>query len=997
MTTKTFQIQGMTCAACTKAVERVTRKLAGVTESTVNLATEKLVISFDENIILAEQIQATIEKAGYKAIVPTADKTFKIEGMTCAACSKAVERVTRKLEGVISSDVNLATEKLAIKFDPEILTTAQIKSVITKAGYKAVEHIEGASDDHGNQKQAEIDALKKRFIWSAIFSAPLLIIAMVPMLLMSIGIELPYYLNPMTYPEEFAIAQFVLCLPVIIIGRKYFTGGFRNLIKLSPNMDSLIAIGTSSAFLFSFYGVYQIFVEKNVDFQLYFESAAVILTLITLGKYMEIVSKGKTSEAIKALMGLAPKQATVIRESVEMLIPVDEVEVGDIILVKPGERFSVDGVMIEGNTAVDESMLTGESMPVEKKAGDNVIGASINKNGFVKYRATKVGADTALAQIVKLVEDAQGSKAPIARLADIISGYFVPAVIVIALLGASAWYLSGETVAFSATILIAVLVIACPCALGLATPTAIMVGTGKGAQYGVLIKSGGALETAHKIKMVVLDKTGTITEGKPKVTDILPHGELTEMQLLAYAASCEKGSEHPLGEAIVNAAKDQEYELYQIESFEAIPGHGISAEIEGKRILLGNLKLMRERTIDLGQVEELAKELSNQGKTPMYIAIDYKFAGIIAVADTIKESSNEAVKLLHKLGIKVAMVTGDNRRTAEAIAKQVGIDTVLADVLPEDKANEIKKLQQQYKVAMVGDGINDAPALAQADVGMAIGSGTDVAMESADIVLIKSDLRDVATAIELSRKTIANIKQNLFFAFVYNILGIPVALGVLYLFGGPLLNPIIAALAMSLSSVSVVSNALRLRDFVPSHVPDLFTEKGLVKKLIYNYLVYVIYFVGTGMVSSGIVLMPFNAARYTIIFIVGLMLFATGSIFNELVINKTRLSFKQIMKLVITSLTLSIGIGMISGGISHFKEATVYVTYLMPIGILFSITSFGIKNSYKLKVGQIIILAIVLIIFATGLHYALQALAINLFPDVKFGGDIFGNMSGSGH
>lgn len=815
MDTKNMDIQGMTCAACAKAVERSAKKLPGVKEANVNFATEKLSLTYEPEQVKLEQVQEAISKAGYKAVLPSKTSNFKIQGMTCAACSKAVERVTRKIPGVQTSDVNLATERLKISYDPDMVTVAQIKDTVKKAGYKAVEETDKPQAD---DKQQEIEKLKRRFIWSAVFAFPLLIIAMVPMLLEAVGIMLPHNLDPMNFPVQNAVVQLLLAAPVLIIGRKYFTAGFRNLFKLSPNMDSLIAIGTSSAFLYSLYGTFRIIFMGDMHFELYFESAAVILALITLGKYMEAVSKGKTSEAIKKLMGLVPKQATVVRDGAELQVPIDEVMVNDTVVVKPGEKYPVDGIVLEGLTSVDESMLTGESMPVEKKPGDNVIGASINKNGMVRYQATKVGKDTALAQIIKLVEDAQGSKAPIARMADVISGYFVPVVIVLALAGALLWFFAGgESFSFAITIMISVLVIACPCALGLATPTAIMVGTGKGAQYGVLIKSGAALETAHKIEVVVLDKTGTITEGKPVVTDILPGGTMDENKLLQLAASCEKGSEHPLGDAIVKCAEDKGVEFIKTQQFEAVPGYGISVQLDGKKVLLGNQKLMDEQNINLDGNNTAAQKLADEGKTPMFIAVDGSFAGIIAVADTVKPTSAQAIKRLHNLGISVAMITGDNRRTADAIAAQVGIDTVLADVLPEDKANEVKKLQQTgKKVAMVGDGINDAPALAQADVGMAIGSGTDVAMESADIVLMKSDLRDVATAIELSKKTITNIKQNLFWAFAYNSLGIPVAMGVLYLFGGPLLNPMIAALAMSLSSVSVLTNALRLKSFKPS-------------------------------------------------------------------------------------------------------------------------------------------------------------------------------------
>lgn len=815
---KSLKIEGMTCAACAKAVERASKKLQGVIKANVNFATEKLNIKFDETKVTIPDIQAAIEKAGYKAVIEASSKTFKIEGMTCAACAKTIERVTKKLDGVTESNVNFATEKLSISYESTKVRASDIKKTVEKAGYKILED-EATVDKDRERKEKEIKVLWRRFVLSAIFTVPLLIITMGHMFGEAIGFKLPEIIDPMMNPKNFALIQLILVLPVIIAGYKFFTVGFKSLFRRSPNMDSLIAMGTSAAFLYGIFAIVQIFGgDTKYTKDLYFESAGVIITLISLGKYLESVTKGKTSEAIKKLMGLAPKTAVIIRDGKETEISIEEVEAGDIIVVKPGEKMPVDGEVVEGMTSVDESMLTGESIPVEKTIGDKIIGASINKNGTIKYKATRVGKDTALAQIIKLVEDAQGSKAPIAKLADVISGYFVPTVITIAALSALAWYFfGGQTGIFALTIFISVLVIACPCALGLATPTAIMVGTGKGAEHGVLIKSGTALETAHKIKTVVFDKTGTITEGKPKVTDIVVTDIINEDDLLQLAASAEKSSEHPLGEAIVKGAEDKELEFKKLDFFKAIPGYGIEVKIDGKNILLGNRKLMVESNISLGNLEEISHKLAGEGKTPMYIAIDRNLAGIIAVADTVKENSRKAIYRLHKMGIEVAMITGDNKRTAEAIAKQVGIDRILAEVLPQDKANEVKKIQGEgKKVAMVGDGINDAPALAQADIGIAIGSGTDVAMESADIVLMRSDLMDVPTAIQLSKKTITNIKENLFWAFGYNTLGIPVAMGILYLFGGPLLNPIIAAAAMSFSSVSVLLNALRLKGFKPA-------------------------------------------------------------------------------------------------------------------------------------------------------------------------------------
>ena len=744
-------------------------------------------------------------------------EVLKISGMTCAACSARIEKVVSKIEGVESVTVNLTTEKLSAYIDEEVADVQKIKAAVERAGFGWSELKEGSqqADEDRQKKEREINLLWKKFIVSAVFSLPLLYISMGSMLSFLSFLPIPEYLEPMNYPLNFALVQILLTIPVLIAGNRFYVVGFRAIRMKSPNMDSLIAMGTTAALIYSLYSTWQIY-QGNMGFVegLYFETAGVIITLILLGKSMEAVSKGRTSEAIKKLMGLAPKTATVIKNGKEIEISIDDVEENDIVLVKPGAKIPVDGEITEGFTSVDESMLTGESMPVDKKVGDSVFAATINKNGLIRFRATKVGDNTALAQIIKLIEDAQQSKAPIAQMADIVSGYFVPTVFVIAIASFALWMLSGETLSFSLTIFVSVLVIACPCALGLATPTAIMVGTGKGAENGILIKGGEALETTHKINTIIFDKTGTITEGKPTVTDIITTGTVDSDSLLQITASAEKGSEHPLGDAIVKSAEDKGLELYPIEHFESITGQGINATIQGKQLLIGNIRLMQEMDIAVEAVLKEADTLAAQGKTPMYIALDSKLAGIIAVADVVKPGSAKAVKKLMEMGIEVAMITGDNRRTAEAIAKQVGITRVLSEVLPQDKSGEVKKLQQEgRRVAMVGDGINDAPALVQSDIGIAIGSGTDVAMESADIVLMHSDLMDVVTAIQLSKSTIRNIKQNLFWAFAYNVAGIPLAAGVLHIFGGPLLNPIFAAAAMSLSSVSVLSNALRLRRF----------------------------------------------------------------------------------------------------------------------------------------------------------------------------------------
>lgn len=820
MNSQVLSIRGMTCAACAGRIEKTVGKLSGIGQATVNLASEKLFVEYDESILSLTAIKEAVGKIGYEVVEKNdnSNVTIPIGGMTCAACAQRVEKGIKKLPGVASVTVNFATEKASISYDPHQVRLSAIREAIEKIGYKALEiNKADAADEDRARKQKEIKVLWTKFIVSAAFSLPLLYIAMVPMLT-QYGIRLPYPngLDPMNYSLIYALLELLLVIPVIGVGYKFYTIGFKSLIQRSPNMDSLIAIGTTSAVLYSIYNTWQIAQGhfKAVE-SLYFETAGVIITLILLGKSLEAVSKGRTSEAIKKLMGLAPKTALIIQDGIEKEIPIEEVEISDIIIVKPGAKIPVDGTVIEGHTSIDESMLTGESMPVDKKAGDPVYTASLNTTGTIQFKAEKVGSDTALAQIIKLVEDAQGSKAPIAAMADKVSGVFVPIVCVIALLAGIAWFFgSGGDVKFALTIFISVLVIACPCALGLATPTAIMVGTGKGAENGILIKGGEALETAHKINTIVFDKTGTITEGRPAVTDVLTTdgGEIDN--LLQITASAEKGSEHPLGQAIVTGAQDKGLELLKVDSFNSITGRGIEAVINGQIVLAGNRKLMDERSISLTALENDSDRLAEEGKTPMYVAIDGRLAGIVAVADVVKESSRAAMESLHRMGIEVAMITGDNRKTADAIARQVGIDRVLAEVLPQDKSNEVKKLQNEgLMVAMVGDGINDAPALAQADIGIAIGSGTDVAMESADIVLMRSDLMDVPTAINLSKKTIRNIKQNLCWAFGYNVVGIPIAAGVLHLFGGPLLNPIFAAAAMSLSSVSVLTNALRLKRF----------------------------------------------------------------------------------------------------------------------------------------------------------------------------------------
>jgi P-type Cu+ transporter len=815
MIEKQYQVTGMTCSACASAVKRSLSKLDGVENADVNMATERVNIFLDSEVSF-DVLKATVEKAGYglEEIKKAKEVTLMVEGMTCASCSSAVERSLKKLDGVEIASVNLATNKATIKYDGSKVKIAELKKAVEKAGYvpKDIEK-SLATDEDQLRKDKESKDMFQRLMLSIFFSLPLLYIAMGHMFIPDIA-KLPAIIDVHNYPLNFTLVQLVLTLPVMWAGRKFFLIGFKTLFKGSPNMDTLVAIGTGAAFLYGLYAIVAIyFGDFSFVENLYFEVAALIITLLLVGKYMEARMKGKTSEAIKKLMNLAPKTARLVKNGVEIEVTLEEVEVDDILIVKPGERIPVDGVVSDGFSAVDESMLTGESLPVDKQPGDSIVGGSLNKNGLLTMKAKAVGESTALARIIKLVEDAQGQKAPIAAMADIVSSYFVPVVIVIAIIAALTWWLVGKDIDFVLTIFVTVLVIACPCALGLATPTAIMVGTGKGAENGVLFKGGEALETAHHIQAIIFDKTGTLTEGKPTLTDVIPYNMDKDI-LLRYTASAEQGSEHPLAQAIVKGATDKGIQLFPITKFMAVTGRGVDVTVDEKAVLIGNRAFMDERNVELHAIEADMDRLANEGKTPMLVAIDGLIKGIVAVADVVKPSSAKAVEQLKQMGIKVAMITGDNKKTAAAIGRQVGIDLILAEVLPQDKSSEVVKLQKQgYSVAMVGDGINDAPALAMADIGIAIGSGTDVAIESADVVLMKSDLMDVVTAIKLSRATIRNVKQNLFWAFIYNIAGIPLAAGVFYAFGGPLLNPIFAGAAMAFSSVSVVTNALRLRGF----------------------------------------------------------------------------------------------------------------------------------------------------------------------------------------
>jgi len=736
---------------------------------------------------------------------------LKIFGMDCSSCAANIEHALRKEKGVILFDINFASEKASVEFDDREISLEKIKEIVKNLGYKAKEEtyesmMEHNHDHHKLSGEKEIRKSRKIFIFSAALGLPILYLVMAEML----GLPLPALAL-----KTKIIIQFLMTTAVMLVNYTLYISGLKKLIQRSPNMDSLIFIGTAVAYFYSAIVSFLIFTGKEIDVHLYFESAALILIFISLGKYLEVLTKGKTSEAIKKLVGLQPKEATVIKNGQEIKIPIIKVKVGDIILVKPGEKIPVDGIVIDGYSGVDEKAITGESIPVEKKKDDEVIGATINKTGVLKFRATRVGKDTMLAQIIKIVKEAMGSKAPIQLLADKVSFYFVPAVIIIAILAFATWLILGQPLALALTVFVAVLIIACPCALGLATPTAVMMGTGLAAKNGILIKSSKALEAARNVNMVIFDKTGTLTKGEPVVIDIVEISD-SKLNILQIAASIEKNSEHPLAEAIVKKAKEENLVLSEVERFQAIPGYGVSAELENKKILLGTRKLMINNQINPTVAEEKLIALENQGQTAMLLSFDGKIVGLIAVADTLKEYSKEAVKILHKMGKKVAIITGDNQRVGQAIAKQIGIDRVLAEVLPQEKSAEIKKLQSEGNiVAMVGDGINDAPALAQADLGIALGSGTDVAMETGEMVLIKDDLRDVVIAIDLSKYTLKKIKQNLFWAFFYNIVGIPIAAGILYPSTGWLLNPAIAAAAMAFSSVSVVSNALLMKRYKP--------------------------------------------------------------------------------------------------------------------------------------------------------------------------------------
>ncbi len=810
-------VAGMTCWRCAQKLEEALEGMAGVEEAVVNFNRREAFISYDPSMTSIRQFIDAIRNEGFEPGVSCA--TIGIEGIRCASCINKIEEALKSSPGVVEASVNPVTGAARVDYIPEFATLGKIERAVEDSGYSVVKVPEEVPEDREQAaRQREYETLMKKFWFSIIIGIPVM---------------------ALSYPEYIGLGELlprgstslrilwglmgVITLPILLwAGSQFFVGAWNAFRHRSADMHTLIAIGTSSAWIYSTVAVLfpGIFPRPELA-DVFYDVTAIVIALVDLGMALELKARSRTNEAIKKLMSLQARTARVIRDGEEKDIPVEEVLVGDVIIVRPGEKIPVDGELIEGSSAVDESMVTGESIPVEKTTGDEVIGATINRTGTFKFRASKVGKDTLLSQIIRMVQDAQGSKAPIQRVVDQVAGYFVPAVIIVGILAFMAWFTLGPEpqLVYAVVVFVSVLIIACPCALGLATPTSLMVGVGKGAENGILIKSGDALQTAHRLDTIVLDKTGTITKGKPSLTDVIPLGTVSEEDLLRHAASVERGSEHPLGEAIVEGAKSRGLELTEAEQFSAIPGHGVEARVDGIEVLLGNSKLMRQKKIELGAAADEAERLADEGKTPMYVALDGSLAGIVAVADTVKEDSRDAVRALRKIGLEVVMITGDNERTARAIAREVGIERVLAEVLPEDKAHQVKLLQLEgKKVAMVGDGINDAPALAQADIGMAIGTGTDVAIEASDITLVRGSLKKVVIAIGLSRATMRNIKENLFGAFIYNGLGIPVAAGLLYPFFGVLLSPIIAGAAMAFSSVTVVTNANRLRMWKPREV-----------------------------------------------------------------------------------------------------------------------------------------------------------------------------------
>lgn len=810
MRKESFSVKGMHCASCATIIERRLKKLDGVKEASVNIATNKATVEYDEAKAGAAKFNEAVKPAGYEITAEEeagAKLLLRVKGMDSMHCAGIVEKALEKTPGVLKVQVNFATEKAEVEYEPGKTGFGKVKDAIVQAGYDAELIEEEDRDAEREEREKEIAEFRRRVVYSAALTAPIVLLALPEMLKGTIALAYPEAIE-----ANMAYVQLALTIPVMYLNRDFFERGFRGLKSLAPGMDSLVALGVGTAFAYS-----AIVTSGIVKGAVYFETAALLLTFIVLGKYLEAVAKGKTSEAIKRLIGLQPKTAIVLRNGAETAIPIKEVVPGDIVIVKPGERVPVDGKITAGESSIEESMITGESLPVHKRKGDTVIGGTMNQTGAFRFMATKVGKDTMLAQIIRMVEDAQGSKAPIQKLADIVAGYFVWGVIALSILAFSYWYfIAGQQFLFALTIFVSTLVIACPCAMGLATPTAVMIGTGKGAENGILVKDAESLEMLHKANVFVFDKTGTITRGAPSVTDIEATG-MKETELLSFAASAEKNSEHHLAKAVLEKARQKKAVVKEPERFDAIPGHGIEATVAGKKVLVGNIELMKKKGIKPGNAAENMRALEESGKTVILVAVSGKMAGMIAIADTIKEGSREAILRLQAMGHETVMITGDNERTAKAIARQAGIGKkVLAHVLPQDKATEVKKLQEEgKKAAFVGDGINDAPALAQADIGIAIGSGTDVAIESAGIVLVKSDLRDIVKATELSRYTLGKIKQNLFWAFGYNALGIPIAMGALYPFTGFLLNPAVAGAAMAFSSVSVVSNSLLMRRYKP--------------------------------------------------------------------------------------------------------------------------------------------------------------------------------------